>query len=93
MHSNRLSVALLLLSISSAHAGKIFDMDAIRDPSTLEIEVLENWHRVEGHITTRQKLDPDASRIDFFSTHRKTIRYGGKPYASYLSCPYTRSIW
>ncbi|MDP7497021.1 MAG: hypothetical protein QGI77_11335 [Roseibacillus sp.] len=43
-----------------------------------------------GVWTTTIKLDPDASRIDFFSSHRKIIRYGGTPYPTYLSCPYTR---
>ena len=37
-------------------AGDIFDMNAIRDPKTLEIEVLQNWQVIEGSITTRQKL-------------------------------------
>ena len=36
------------------------------------------------------ELDPKARRIDFFSNHRKTVRYAGKAYATYLSCPYTR---
>jgi hypothetical protein len=36
------------------------------------------------------ELDVMARRIDFFSNHRKNIRYGGKSYVTYLSCPYTR---
>lgn len=36
------------------------------------------------------KLDPKAARIDFFTNHRKTLHYDGKPYATYLSSPYTR---
>jgi hypothetical protein len=35
---------------------KVFDMKEIRDPSTLEIRVLQDWHKVEGVIETRQKL-------------------------------------
>ena len=31
-------------------------MDAIRDPGTLEVEVVQDWHTVQGRITTRQKL-------------------------------------
>ena len=31
-------------------------MNAIRDPKTLEVEVLQDWHVVEGLIATRQKL-------------------------------------
>ncbi len=36
-------------------------------------------------------LDPKASRIDFFSNHRKVIRYGGARHATYVSSPYTRA--
>lgn len=36
------------------------------------------------------QLDPNASRIDLFSNHRKTIRFHEKSYATYVSCPYTR---
>ena len=53
--------ALLCLSIATAvfrsnAAGEVFDMDAIRDPGTLEVEVLQDWHVVQGQIATRQKL-------------------------------------
>ena len=52
--------ALLCVSVATAvfgsnAAGGLFDMDAIRDPKTLEIEVLQEWHVVQGLITTRQK--------------------------------------
>jgi hypothetical protein len=36
------------------------------------------------------RIDPQASRIDFFSNHRKTLRYGEDSFRSYLSSPYTR---
>ncbi len=36
--------------------ANLFDMEAIRDPSTLEIEILQDWHRVDGEVPTRQKL-------------------------------------
>lgn len=53
--------ALICISIATAvsgsnAAGGLFDMDAIRDPKTLEVEVLQDWHVVQGLITTRQKL-------------------------------------
>ena len=35
---------------------KVFDMKEIRDPSTLQIKVLQDWHPVNGVIGTRQKL-------------------------------------
>ena len=37
-------------------AGEIFDMNAIHDPTTLDVEVLQDWHPVEGRVATRQKL-------------------------------------
>ncbi len=36
--------------------ASFFDMPAIRDASTLEVTVIEEWHRVEGPVPTRQKL-------------------------------------
>ena len=54
-------IALLLVWSSVSFrtafaAGNLFEMDAIRDPKTLEVEVLQDWHIVEGLIDTRQKL-------------------------------------
>ena len=40
----------------SAFGMKVFDMEEIRDPSTLQIKVLQDWHKVQGSIATRQKL-------------------------------------
>ncbi len=56
MKSYALLITLFFSCIGTSSAGEIFDMEAIRDPSTLEIEVLQDWHRVEGRIATRQKL-------------------------------------
>ncbi|PHS17435.1 MAG: hypothetical protein COA78_03030 [Blastopirellula sp.] len=55
----------------------------------------ENWSemkydKTQGFWTAEIKLDANASRIDFFSNHRKTIDYKGKSYTTYLSSPYTR---
>ena len=49
-----------------------------------------NFDAAKKAWTTQIELDPDASRIDFFSNHRKTIRHGSEKYSSYLSSPYTR---
>ena len=49
-------IAFLLASRGVSTAGEIFDMDAIRDPKTLEIKVLQDWHTVQRPIATRQKL-------------------------------------
>ncbi len=55
----------------------------------------ENWAEMEydrarGVWTASIRLGPNAERIDFFSNHRKTIRYRGRDYPTYISCPYSR---
>ncbi len=40
--------------------------------------------------TTEIDLKPNASHIDFFCNHRKSIRYQSKTYPTYISSPYTR---
>ena len=37
-------------------AEELFDLKAIRDPSTLAVEVLQDWTPVDGRVPTRQKL-------------------------------------
>lgn len=49
-------LATLALLLPATRAADIFDLDAIRDSSTLEIEVLQDWHPVSGPVETRQKL-------------------------------------
>ena len=44
----------------------------------------------QGSWRTEISLPRDASRIDIFSNHRKTIRYRGREYRTYISSPYTR---
>lgn len=48
--------ALFLAQPGSASSREIFDMGAIGDSETLEIETLQDWHAVEGPLATRQKL-------------------------------------
>tara|TARA_Y100001934_G_scaffold281809_1_gene392897 strand:- start:1298 stop:2698 length:1401 start_codon:yes stop_codon:yes gene_type:complete len=50
------AVAVLLASVGVSSAGEIFDIEAIRDPKSLKIEVVHDWHRVAGPTPTRQKL-------------------------------------
>ena len=54
--TNAIAITLSFLFVANATATEIFDMEAIRDPSTLDVEVLQDWHRVEGPVATRQKL-------------------------------------
>jgi hypothetical protein len=35
-------------------------------------------------------LKPGSKTIDFFSNHRKRIKYKSASYSSYISSPYTR---
>ena len=51
------SIGILLLCLSTPAFGmKVFDMEEIRDPSTLQIKILQDWRKVQGPIATRQKL-------------------------------------
>jgi hypothetical protein len=43
-----------------------------------------------GVWTAEIKIDSNASRIDLFSNHRKTITYRENSYHTYISSPYTR---
>ncbi|MFP6872994.1 MAG: hypothetical protein VCA55_05730 [Verrucomicrobiales bacterium] len=60
-----LSFGALLLQPIIAHClpektgearAELFDMKEMLDASTLEVEVLSDWHAVEGEVATRQKL-------------------------------------
>ena len=55
----RLLIAPLVVAVSAwsqSNAEPIFDMEAILDPETLEIEIVQDWHLVKGPVPTRQKL-------------------------------------
>ena len=43
-----------------------------------------------GVWTAEIKIDSNASRIDLFSNHRKTMKYRDLIYNTYISSPYTR---
>ncbi len=52
-----LIASLLLLSPSfSFGQDPLFNMAEIRDESTLKVEVIEDWHPVDGEVPSRQKL-------------------------------------
>jgi len=53
------TIALLFQALSVAADEpriSLFDMDAIRDTTTLDIRVVKDWHRVKGDFPARQKL-------------------------------------
>ncbi|MDA8823962.1 hypothetical protein N9N41_05645 [Opitutales bacterium] len=60
--------------------------EMIPDEQTMEMK------RQGNQWTATINLDPKAKRIDFFSNHRKTLRYKESPYRTYISSPYTRVI-
>ena len=49
-------LGLVLILSTPAHAQQVFDMRAIIDPDTLEIDVVQPWRTVQGPVVTRQKL-------------------------------------
>ena len=49
-------VVLASMVSMPAYAQQVFDMRAISDPGTLEIEVVQPWRTVNGPVVTRQKL-------------------------------------
>ena len=49
-------LALFSSNRSASAANDLFDLDAIIDPKTLQIDILQDWHLVQGPIPTRQKL-------------------------------------
>jgi hypothetical protein len=60
--------------------------EMIPDNQTMEMK------RQGSQWTATINLDPKAKRIDFFSNHRKTLRYKESPCRTYMSSPYTRVI-
>lgn len=46
----------LLMTAGSLLAHPLFDMEEIRDVSTLDVNVLQEWHEVSGSVRTRQRL-------------------------------------
>ena len=61
----------------------------IPDENTAEMR----YDPKHGIWTTEITLEAGSSHIDFFTNHRKTIRYDNRVYPTYLSCPYTRVKW
>ena len=49
-------ILFIIFCTFPSYGMKVFDMKEIRDPNTLEVKVLQDWHKVKGIIETRQKL-------------------------------------
>ncbi len=96
-----LRVAVRFVNGSGAESGRIWwiaDRPPDGSPGYLsEMIPDENWadmkyDKKRNAWTAEIALDAGTSHIDFFSNHRKTIRYGGKAYPTYISSPYTRVL-
>jgi len=94
-----LSVTVTFKPDSRAESGRIWWMfDRGPDGSAAYIRETfpdEQWKDMKSDSdknawTAEIDLALGASRIDFFSNHRKTIRHGSEKHSSYLSSPYTR---
>ena len=94
-----LSVTVSFKPGSQAESGRIWWMyDRGPDGSAAYIRETfpaEQWKDMKFDAgkkawTVEIDLAAGASRIDFFSNHRKTIRHGSEKHSSYLSSPYTR---
>jgi len=99
LKGNRLSVAVTFKPGSKAESGRIWWMyNRGPDGSAAYINdmIPENqWKDMQFDAdknawTVSIDLKLNASRIDFFSNHRKTITYRAKKYPTYISSPYTR---
>ncbi|MHC4519130.1 MAG: hypothetical protein ACYTAS_11105 [Planctomycetota bacterium] len=84
---------------SRAESGRIWWMyDRGPDGSLVYVDELfpdDQWKEMKYEAaknawTVEIDLQANASHIDFFSNHRKTIRYKSKDYPTYISSPYTR---
>ena len=99
LKGKRLSVTVSFKPGSRAESGRIWWMyDRGPDGSAAYIRETfpeEQWKDMKFDAgkkawTVEIDLAAGASRIDFFSNHRKTIRHGSEKHSSYLSSPYTR---
>lgn len=96
--SNALEVVVRFPAGSEAETGRIwwmFDRAPDGSPNYLS-KMIPDDNCVRMHHDSQRgvwvaeiELDSNAHRIDFFSNHRKTIRYGDTTYSTYISSPYT----
>ena len=56
MYKIIIPIFFIIFCTFQSYGMTVFDMKEIRDPITLEVKVLQDWHKVKGVIETRQKL-------------------------------------
>lgn len=96
---NKLLVTVRFKTGSQAESGRIwwmYDRGPEGSAAYLWQPIPEDqWKDMEfdsekGVWTAEIELDANASHIDFFSNHGKTLHYNSRDYRTYLSSPYTR---
>ena len=101
VEGGRLSVRVNFKSGSVAESGRIWWMyDRPPDGSAGYLREMipdDQWMEMERDETTNSwkaeiVLKPGTKSIDFFSNHRKTIKYGAEAYSTYISSPYRRVL-
>lgn len=99
LDGNKLTITVKFKPDSGDDSGRIWWMYD-RGPDGSKAYLLEKFpadqwkemKRVGDSWSTQIELQKDASHIDFFSNHGKTLEYKGQPYRTYLSSPYTRVV-
>lgn len=94
---NKLTVAVKFKPDSGDDSGRIWWMfDRAPDGSisylqeTFPVDQWQDMKRVGDIWTVVIHLKKDATHIDFFSNHGKTMTFNGQTYQTCLSSPYTR---
>lgn len=100
LEAGKLHVTVCFKEDSGEETGRIFwiyDRPLDGSPGYLQKLIPDDncadmQHDAEkGLWTAAIDVDSQAERIDFFTNHRKTIRYRGREYPTYISSPYTRA--
>ena len=92
-----IEVSVVFPEGSNEESGRIwwiFDRAPDGSPKYLT-EMIPNDQTLQMNRAGKQwkatiRIPLQATRIDFFSNHRKTLRYKESPYRTYMSSPYTR---
>ena len=99
LEGSELSITVQFPKHSVAESGEVWWMyDRGPDGSGAYLAELipdENWRMMKGSKDgliwkVNIPVSSDASHIDLFTNHRKTIRYNGRVFPTYISSPYTR---
>ncbi|QXD25217.1 hypothetical protein F7C95_04770 [Opitutia bacterium ISCC 51] len=102
LEDGELSVTVTFPEGSVAESGEIWWMNNRGSDGSgaylAELIPDENWRKMKESNTgstwqVKVPVSADALHIDVFTNHRKTIRYNGRDYPTYISSPYTRVVF